>query len=164
MAASSKPPCIVVGYDGSPPARAALRLALDRVGDGKLFLVYAYEAPGDFWGSEHYQELLDRALERGRGVLERATADGDRRVADVDHELELIAGRPAEVIASVAEARGADEIIVGTRGFGRVRAVIGSVAHELLHVAACPLTVIPEAAMARTADQENAIERESVSG
>jgi nucleotide-binding universal stress UspA family protein len=164
MSASSNPPCIVVGYDGSPPARAALQLALDRVGDGKLFLVHAYEAPGDFWGSEHYQELLDHALQRGRSVLDRAATDGDPRIADVDHELELIAGRPAEVIAGVAEARGADEIIVGTRGFGRVRAVIGSVAHELLHEAACPLTVIPEAAVARTGDAENAIQRESVSG
>ena len=164
MAAPSNPPCIVVGYDGSPPARAALQLALDRIGDGKLFLVHAYEAPGDFWGSEHYQELLDRALQRGRSVLDRVAIEGDPRIADADHELELIAGRPAEVIAAVAEARGADEIIIGTRGFGRVRAVIGSVAHELLHEAACPLTVIPEAALARMTDADDAIHGESVRG
>jgi nucleotide-binding universal stress UspA family protein len=44
----------------------------------------------------------------------------------------------------VAEVRGADEIIVGTRGFGRARALFGSVAHELIHLAECPITVIPE--------------------
>jgi nucleotide-binding universal stress UspA family protein len=64
----------------------------------------------------------------------------------------------------VAEARGADEIIIGTRGFGRVRAVIGSVAHELLHEAARPLTVIPEAALARTTYADDAIHRERVRG
>jgi nucleotide-binding universal stress UspA family protein len=35
----------------------------------------------------------------------------------------------------VANVRGADEIVIGTRGFGRVRALLGSVAHELIHLA-----------------------------
>ena len=146
MTDPSHTPCIVVGYDGSPPARAALELAVDRVGEGKLFVVHAYEAPGDFWGSEHSQELLDRALQRGRAVLDGIT-DADPRLANVDFELELIAGRPAAALAGVAEARAADCIVIGTRGFGRVRAVLGSVAHELLHEAACPVTVIAEAAL-----------------
>ena len=57
-------------------------------------------------------------------------------------EAELIAGPPAGSIADVASVRHADEIIVGTRGFGRVRALLGSVAHELIHLAPCPVTVI----------------------
>jgi nucleotide-binding universal stress UspA family protein len=162
MTAPSNTRSIVVGYDGSPPARAALQLAIDRIGDGKLFLVHAYEAPGDFWGSEHYQELLDRGLQRGRSVLDRVAIDGDPRIAEVDHELELIAGHPAQVIARVADARGAEEIIIGTRGFGRVRAVIGSVAHELLHEAACPVTVIPAAALDRIADAAQSVPSETV--
>jgi nucleotide-binding universal stress UspA family protein len=162
MSASSNTRCIVVGYDGSPPARVALQLAVDRIGDGKLFLVHAYEAPADFWGSEPYQELLDRGLQRGRDLLDRGAIDGDPRIADVDHELELIAGRPAEVIARVGEARGADEIIIGTRGFGRVRAVLGSVAHELLHEAACPVTVIPAAALDRIAGVPQPVHSEAV--
>jgi nucleotide-binding universal stress UspA family protein len=158
MSAPSRTTSIVVGYDGSPPSRAALQLAVDRVGDGTIFVVHAYEAPADFWGSEHYQELLERALQRGRAVLDRVAEDADPRLASVDHELELIAGRPAEVIAAVADTRGADSIIIGTRGFGRVRAVLGSVAHELLHTAACPLTVIPEAALGRARDREETAE------
>jgi nucleotide-binding universal stress UspA family protein len=153
---------IVVGYDGSPASRTALSLAIDRIGGGKLFVVHAYDAPADFWGSEHYQELLDRGLQRGRSVLDRVAIDGDPRIADLDHELELIAGRPAEVIARVAEAREADEIIIGTRGFGAIRAVIGSVAHELLHEAACPVTVIPTAALDRTADSAHEVHSTSV--
>jgi nucleotide-binding universal stress UspA family protein len=153
MTGNPRSACIVVGYDGSPSAHAALALAIDSVGDGKLFVVHAYDAPADFWGSEHYQDLLDHALDRGRAVLD-GVVDADPRLATIAYETELIAGRPAEVVAGVADARGADSIIIGTRGFGRVRAVLGSVAHELLHEAACPVTVIPEAALERADGSE----------
>jgi nucleotide-binding universal stress UspA family protein len=146
-------PCIVVGYDGSAASRAALRLAVDRVGSGKIFLVHGYAAPADFRGHEAYERLLEAALTRGEQVLD-AAAEVDPRLEEVDHELELIAGRPAEVIAKVAETRDADEIIVGTRGFGPLRGLLGSVAHALLHLAICPVTVIPDAALARTREHE----------
>jgi nucleotide-binding universal stress UspA family protein len=138
--------CIVVGYDGSPAARAALALAAERAAGGKVFVVHAYDAPADFWGAQHYQDVLDRALTRGEELL--AALDDDPLLADLDAETELIPGPPAQVLATVAETRGADEIIVGTRGFGRVRAALGSVAHELLHVAPCPVTAIPERVVA----------------
>jgi len=141
-------PVIIVGYDGSPSSRAALRLALDRLGSGKLFLVHGYHAPAEFWGAEHHDRLVEAALDRGEAVLAEA-ATVEPRLAGAEHELELIAGRPADVIIAVAETRGADEIIVGTRGFGPVRGVLGSVAHALLRDAACPLTAVPDAAVER---------------
>lgn len=143
-------PCIVVGYDGSASAKVALRLAVDRVGDGKLFLVHGYDAPAHFRGAEAYDQHLNVALAQGERLLGEAAAV-DPRLERVDHELELIAGRPAAVIVNVAEARRADEIIVGTRGFGPLRGALGSVAHALLREAACPLTVVPDAAVKRLA-------------
>ncbi len=144
----STPPVIVVGYDGSASSRAALRLALDRLGDGKLFLVHGYHAPAGVRAADERDRLLEDALERGEALLAEA-ATVDPRLTVADHELELIAGRPAGVIATVAETRNADEIIVGTRGFGPVRGALGSVAHALLRDAACPLTVVPDAAVER---------------
>jgi nucleotide-binding universal stress UspA family protein len=88
------------------------------------------------------------ALARGERVLAQA-AELEPGLAGVDYETELIAGRPADVIAVVAETRAADEIIIGTRGFGPVRGLLGSVAHALLHQAQCPVTVIPDAAVDR---------------
>jgi nucleotide-binding universal stress UspA family protein len=161
MATSGPSPSIVVGYDGSPSSRAALRLAVDRVGGGKIFLVHGYEAPADYWGGEHYDQLLHVALARGEDLLEGAS-DVEPRLARVDHELELIAGRPAEVIASVARTRAADEIIVGTRGFGRLRGALGSVAHALLHEAECPVTVIPDAGLKRVESAGDPINHERV--
>lgn len=156
MAASESSPCIVVGYDGSASARAALRLALERVGDGKLFIVHGYGAPADLWGSQYYETALHTALARAEELLARAKTE----VGDVEHELEMIPGRPADVIATVAETRGADEIIIGTRGHGPISgAVLGSVAHALLHLAQCPVTVIPDAAVERL---EAAVEQPGV--
>ena len=58
-------------------------------------------------------------------------------------ETELLAGPPAEAIVRVAAARDADEIVVGSRGFGAARAALGSVSHKLLHLADRPVVVIP---------------------
>jgi nucleotide-binding universal stress UspA family protein len=66
----------------------------------------------------------------------------------VDWEAEVIGDAPARAIAHVAATRDADEIILGTRGFGRARALLGSVAHEVIHLADCPVTVIRERAVA----------------
>ena len=63
---------------------------------------------------------------------------------------------PARAIADVARARDADEIIVGTRGHGRARALLGSVAHQVIHLAECPITVIPERVVDRAENRETA--------
>ena len=163
MAPTGVSPCIVVGYDGSPSSCAALKLAVDRVGTGKIFLVHGYDAPADFWGGEHYDAVLQAHLRRGEKLLAGAS-EVETRLADVDHEFELIASQPAEVLAAVADTRGAAEIIVGTRGFGPIRGMLGSVAHALLHEAKCPVTAIPDAALAHLAAPGDAIQRERVSG
>ena len=144
---STATPIVVVAYDGSPAARAALVRGVERARGGKLFVVHAYGAPKDFWGAQHYQEVLDRSLQRGEDLL-AALPQLEPGLAEVEYETELIAGTPAEVVAGVAEVRRADEIILGTRGFGPLRAAVGSVAHGLLHIAPCPVTVIPERAVA----------------
>lgn len=76
--------------------------------------------------------------------------DGADELLDVEYETELIGGPPAEVLANVASVRGADEIIVGARGHGRIRALLGSVSLEVLHRADRPVTVIPAATAAGT--------------
>ena len=72
-------------------------------------------------------------------------------LANAEWYPEVIAGAPAKAIADVAAARKADEIVVGSRGHGRARALLGSVSHELIHLATCPVTVIPERAVDATA-------------
>jgi nucleotide-binding universal stress UspA family protein len=79
-------------------------------------------------------------------MLDALPLEGNDELLDVDYETELLGGAAAEAIANVAGAHDADEIIIGARGLGRVRTLLGSVSQELLHRVDRPVTVIPEAA------------------
>ena len=93
----------------------------------------------------NYQQLLDAALDRAQDdrPIERNPPTSRRVLGDRGHRR-----RPRPPSPTPPRAR-ADEII-GTRGYGRARALLGSVAHELIHLADCPITVIPE----RVVDRE----------
>lgn len=134
---------MVVGYDGSPTARAAVDYAARRAGTGgKVYVVYAYGPPPDFLGRPHYQHLLRESQEHGRAVLDALVAE-DGALLGADFEAELIEGPPGEAILKVADVRGADEIVVGSRGHGPLRSVLGSVSHDVLHRAHVPIVVVP---------------------
>ena len=144
MSSREPTPTIVVGYDGSDPARAALVFAARQAGTrGRLFVVRAYELPPDFLGSPYYDRFLSERRDRGEALLRDLPLDD--LLAGLQYETELIGGPAAEAIANVARVRHADEIVVGARGLGRVRALLGSVSHELLHIADRPVVVIPAA-------------------
>ena len=147
MASPDPAPTIVVGYDGSDAARAALLFAARQAGSrGRVFVVHAYELPPDLLGSPNYERLLSERRARAEAMLRELPLEGDALEGPV-YETELIGGPPAQAIADVARARHADEIVVGARGLGRVRALLGSVSHELLHLADRPVVVIPMAAI-----------------
>jgi nucleotide-binding universal stress UspA family protein len=59
-------------------------------------------------------------------------------------ETALVDGPPAEVLASVAHDSNADEIVVGSRGFGPVRALLGSTSHALLHATDRAVLIVPD--------------------
>ena len=146
MSAARDPhPVVIVGFDGSPASHVALSRAIERVGTtGRLYLVHAWQVPEGWRGGGTHQPYVDRALTAAEAVIDDARA-AHPALAGVSWEAELIGEPAAKAIVDVAEVRDADEIILGTRGFGRVRALLGSVAHEVIHLAACPITVIPEA-------------------
>ena len=157
MAPNSRSRRVVVGYDGSPAARAALARAADRAGDdGRVYVVHAYSLPGNWPGTTNYQHLLDLEHDRAQGQVARLEEEVGADLRGVDWEVQVIGDRPARAIAGVAVAREADEIIVGTRGFGRARALLGSVAHELIHLTDCPVTVIPERVVERADEHAKA--------
>ena len=136
-------PIVVVGYDGSPASRAAVEVAAGRAGStGKLVVVYAYEVPADYVGAPYYQDMLDTKLDQANRITDELNALD--ALEGVTWETDLVVGRPGPAICRAAEARDADEIVVGTRGHGRFRAALGSVSMDVLHGAACPVVVIPE--------------------
>jgi nucleotide-binding universal stress UspA family protein len=134
---------LVVGYDGSEAARKALDYAASRVNGGKLFVVTAVEPPPEWMGNPYWQQAVDEAHQHGERLLVEAV---EHLPETVSCSTELLEGPAADAIVGVAEAREADAIVVGSRGLGRVRAVLGSVSHDVLHIAECPVVVVPERA------------------
>jgi nucleotide-binding universal stress UspA family protein len=145
MTRPDRTPTLVVGYDGSDAAQAALLFAARQAGaSGRVFVVHAYELPPDMLGSPNYDRILSERRGRGEALLRELPLRGDA-LAGPEYEIELIGGPPADALMGVARARHADEIVVGARGLGRIRALLGSVSHELLHIADRPVVVIPAA-------------------
>ena len=128
--------CLVVGYDGSPTARRALAWAIDHADDAHIVVAHAFEPPGDWLGRPNYDRVLRDHLARGQALLDELP--DDPRI-----ERDLVEGPPAEALVRVAVARDADEIVIGSRGFGPLRAALGSVSHKVLHLADRPVVVVP---------------------
>jgi nucleotide-binding universal stress UspA family protein len=136
-------PVIVVGYDGSPTSRAAVEHAARQAGRrGTVYVVHSYGPPADWLGFPNYQRVLDDHRARGEATLDALTMNDDP-LLETNFETELLDSPPAEAITEVAETREADEIVIGSRGLGRVRAALGSVSQDVLHRASVPVLVIP---------------------
>ena len=136
-------PVIVVGYDGSPTSRAAVDHAARQAGpQGKVYVVHSYGPPPDWLGFPNYQRVLDDHRARGKATLDALTMTDDP-LLETNFETELLDSPAAEAITQVAQTRDADEIVIGSRGLGRVRSALGSVSQEVLHRASVPVLVIP---------------------
>jgi len=61
----------------------------------------------------------------------------------VSFDCYLLVGDPAEAIARFAQRTRCSEIIMGTRGLGRVRGLLlGSVTTKVIHLATVPVTLV----------------------
>lgn len=138
---------VVVAYDGSPSARRAVELAAARTTpEDKLIVVHAYKVPSEYRTLSYYEDLLERALERASVVMD-SIEDDCPSLRGRDWESDVIEGRPAEAVCRVAHHRGADEIVLGSRGLSPLAGLLGSVSHEVLHRAECPVLIVPERAV-----------------
>jgi nucleotide-binding universal stress UspA family protein len=135
------PKRILVGFDGSPESRRALDLAVDlaKAGGANVFVQHVITvAPEAFEsGALNYAEIqasADRTLEE---AVERA------RAAGVTATKILSTGDAARMLLAEAEGRGADLLIVGSLGRGRMaRLLVGSVADKLVRMANVPVLVV----------------------
>jgi nucleotide-binding universal stress UspA family protein len=138
----------VVGYDGSEEARAAVAVAIDRSGSGdSIVIVHATPAASSWLGTPDYGRVVVAIQRAGQQVLDEMRPIAEQ--VDRELEFEMFEGSPAEVIIRVASVREADEIVVGSRGLGRLRAALGSVSQQLLRDADRPVLVVgPDATAA----------------
>ena len=142
-------PALVVGYDGSDFARAALLYAARRcAAGGRIIVACAHpEAPSDLAHSARDALNAQHAAD-AKSILDALALDAPPELEEVTWSSETLAGAPAEALIALAAREDADEIVVGTHGRGRVSALLGSVAHDLLRLADRPVAVIPPRAVA----------------
>lgn len=146
-------PGIVVGYDGSNAARAAVRHAVGAANGGRVVVVHAYETPPPQLTSRWRELLAHEHAEQAQSVLDAILLEGNDELADANWEARLAPGHAAPAILGVAHEVGADAIVVGSHGYGPMSALLGSVSHELLRISDLPVTVIPPALAERIAAQ-----------
>jgi nucleotide-binding universal stress UspA family protein len=139
-------PKLVVGHDGSDPARRAVRHALAAGPNVDVVVVHAREAPSAH-ATARWRELLATDEQTARAALDSAVEDDAAGLEGAAWETRLVTGRPADGILSVAREVGADGIVVGSHGYSMVTGALGSVSAELLQRAHVPVTVIPPAAV-----------------
>lgn len=137
---------IGVGYQPGEESRRALGFAagLARPLGAELRLIgvlpeqppYGSDAP------EYLREAREPLAARYRGELERAAAGLEEGTPS---EVTLAEGDPAERL--VEESGRLDLLVLGSRGYGPVRAtLLGAVSAEVMRGAGCPVIVVPRGA------------------
>ncbi len=144
----------VVGIDGSPEGDAALRFGLEeaRLRGILLRVVCAWEASAGSYVGEAFTPTADVYLEgehHAEDVL-RAALDRLAPGATVAVEAVAVEGHPASVL--VEQARGAELLVVGSRGRGGATSLLlGSISQSVAHHAPCPVVIVPAAPPADSA-------------
>lgn len=137
---------ILVAYDGSEAASAALDLAAD-IGAGNdeididVVNVVAIPLLSDeqLVSFASVLELMERDAE---ALLSDAVARLDERDIDNDVETYILNGTDtATEIAKLAEQDGYDIVIIGSRGLGGIKGYLGSVGHKLLSICSKPVLI-----------------------
>jgi nucleotide-binding universal stress UspA family protein len=135
---------IVVGVDGSDNSIDALRWALDEAQrrHATLQAVAAWQFP--YTGIGFAPSIGPAGLEDGAAaILEQAL-----RLACPDDAarppIEQLVVQDTPAHALVEAAKGADLLVVGSRGRGGFKGLLlGSVSTQVVHHAPCPIVVVP---------------------
>jgi nucleotide-binding universal stress UspA family protein len=131
---------IVVGIDHSAAAKTALRFALEeaRLRQARLRAVHAIGAFGSYPSLAVDVDAVHRAAEE---LIESVTSEVVAEGEGVEVERVVVEGAPGAVL--VEESRGADLLVVGSRGHGGFAGLLlGSVSQQCAHYAECPVVIV----------------------
>ena len=133
---------LVLGYDGSPSANAALAKTIElapALGASVVVVFGYYLSPLGGGDVRDFKERLERIA-----THEVARAVVDLEAAGIETSSHILAIKPAEAILAVADEVGAAMIVVGTVGESPIAgAMLGSVVLKLVQRSSTPLLVVP---------------------
>lgn len=124
---------VLGGIDGSSEAEQAIVSAIHMLGSRLGRVTLAAVVDYDIAADSGMAEEKDRA----RTAIARAAG-----ATGVQPETILLSGRPAEALRKRAVEEGYELIVIGRRGSGASRVLIGSVASELARGAEVPVLVV----------------------
>jgi nucleotide-binding universal stress UspA family protein len=133
---------ILASIDGSETALKAAdhAIKLARLTKAKLIILHVidnrsflgYDEPEKKNLREHLQKLAKTYIEQVSEIS-----------SNLDVEMVVAEGSPAEEIVKVAENRNVELIVMGTRGLtGARRTLLGSTASQVIEWAPCPVLVV----------------------
>jgi nucleotide-binding universal stress UspA family protein len=139
---------IVVGVDGSEGAQTALEWAAAeaRLRNSPLRIVHAWHLPAAMYGSGGFVPPVGVTWEddlegAARAGLDKIVADASELLEGIEIERRLGEGPAATVLTDAA--RGADLLVVGSRGLGGFKELLlGSVGHQCAQHAPCPVVIV----------------------
>jgi len=139
---------IIIGVDGSPGSRTALRWAMAQAGltGATVEAITVWQDPARYgkaygWTSPAFEgdtfiNTMAKALD---DTVDEVSAQLDRPVTVVTRILE---GHPAEAL--LRGASGARLLVLGSRGHGTFAGmVLGSISQHCVHHSPCPVVVVP---------------------
>ena len=140
---------IVLGFDDSPHAQAALRWMCEQAwpAGAKAIVVSAVRVPVTAYAEVYApsvgftQESLAELEQHSQEIV--AAARTQLQSAGIAAEGRVLQGDPREVLVDVARAEGAGLVVVGSHGrTGFARLVLGSVAAHVVGHAPCSVMVV----------------------
>jgi nucleotide-binding universal stress UspA family protein len=130
---------VLVGYDGSEPARRALDRAAEVANGASILVISA--VPVHAGGPRGFGPVDPEDLTEAHQELVEAT----NLLAAKGIQAQVIEaiGDPADALVDAAERQGADLIVVGTRGISPAkRLVLGSVSSKVTTHAHCDVLIV----------------------
>ena len=136
---------ILVGVDGSQPAKKALEYAanLASKNESHLYIVHVIEEFGELiqrW--EQHDSYVDEVKRLSKDSLDecesRARELGVTKIDTIEEE-----GNAAEKILKIARDKEVDTIVVGNKGLNTAEELLeGSVSHKISHHAKCSVVIV----------------------
>lgn len=145
---------LVLGYDGSTGARAAVEWCIEhaRLLDAEVVVVGVVDVVSMAGLAPAASPSVSLSFDSVVGAMVQAVTDelteavAALEAADVRCRTVVARGNPAQSLDRVAHEESAELIVVGRRGKGGfVEMLLGSVPHTLAHHATVPLVIVPAA-------------------
>jgi nucleotide-binding universal stress UspA family protein len=139
---------IIVAVDGSETSNKVHDVAaqLAKLSNAKLIIVHVVMPPvggGLFYTDASSIDKLRIDLEESGRMLLDNYSEKSKNEYKIDVETTLAQGYPPDAVIKEADAKGADLIVVGSRGFsGAKQFFIGSVPNSILHHSSIPVLLV----------------------